>query len=63
MDVEEAVEAAKVIKAEISIPMHVGRGIGELEFINSFKEKLPGFHCMLFTLSPDGAGRGLLSDS
>lgn len=53
MDVEEAVEAAKVIKAEISIPMHVGRGIGELEFINSFKEKLPGFHVETLEIEED----------
>ncbi len=39
MDVNEAVEAAKLIDAEITIPMHVGRGIGKLEYRDEFKNK------------------------
>ncbi|MCY3414026.1 MAG: MBL fold metallo-hydrolase [Candidatus Heimdallarchaeota archaeon] len=41
MDVPEAIEAALAIDAEITIPMHVGRGIGTLEMAKEFKEKMP----------------------
>lgn len=41
MDVEECVQAANDIKAKIIIPMHVGRGIGNLESMQELKEKLP----------------------
>ena len=40
MDVPEAVAAAVAVDAEITIPMHVGRGIGELSFADDFKAKL-----------------------
>jgi len=40
MDVPEAVEAAKEINAKVTIPMHVGRGIGELSYAEEFKNKL-----------------------
>ncbi len=40
MDVDEAVLAAKDIGAKISIPMHVGRGIGELSYTMQFKDLL-----------------------
>jgi L-ascorbate metabolism protein UlaG (beta-lactamase superfamily) len=32
MDVPEAVEAAKEIQAQVTIPMHIGRGIGDARF-------------------------------
>jgi L-ascorbate metabolism protein UlaG (beta-lactamase superfamily) len=41
MTVDEAVEAAGIIKPEIAIPMHVGRGIGALEDAEEFKAKSP----------------------
>ncbi|MHA1728903.1 MAG: MBL fold metallo-hydrolase [Promethearchaeota archaeon] len=41
MDVEECVEAAKLINPKVVIPMHVGRGIGKMEFRHQLKEKLP----------------------
>ena len=41
MDVAECAEAVKVIKPEIVIPMHVGRGIGSLEDRIKLKNKLP----------------------
>lgn len=44
MDVEESVEAAKVVKAKVTIPMHVGRGIGELDYTTQFKNNLPDIH-------------------
>lgn len=50
MDVEEGVEAAKSINAKITIPMHVGRGIGELEFTNELKEKLPDMKVVVLEL-------------
>lgn len=40
MDVDEAIEAAQSINAKITIPMHVGRGIGEVSYTQEFKEKL-----------------------
>jgi len=53
MDVSEAVEAAKVISAKITIPMHVGRGIGALSYRNEFKEKLEGMEVILLDLEED----------
>ncbi|UJG40889.1 MAG: MBL fold metallo-hydrolase [Candidatus Heimdallarchaeum aukensis] len=50
MDVPEAVEAAKVISAKITIPMHVGRGIGELSYREEFKEKLENMEVILLDL-------------
>ncbi|MHA2249636.1 MAG: MBL fold metallo-hydrolase [Candidatus Kariarchaeaceae archaeon] len=50
MDVEEGVEAAKSINAKVTIPMHVGRGIGELEFTNELKEKLPNMNVEVLEL-------------
>jgi len=41
MTVDEAVEAAGIIQPKVAIPMHVGRGIGELEDLERFKEKAP----------------------
>lgn len=38
--VDEAVEAVKIIQPEIVLPMHVGAGIGSLDSIESFKEKV-----------------------
>jgi L-ascorbate metabolism protein UlaG (beta-lactamase superfamily) len=40
MDVAEAVEAARAVDAQITIPMHVGRGIGELSDAQDFKNAL-----------------------
>ena len=37
MTVEEAVEAAKTLQPKVAIPMHVGAGIGELAFTQTFK--------------------------
>jgi L-ascorbate metabolism protein UlaG (beta-lactamase superfamily) len=37
MTVEEAVEAAKTLQPKVAIPMHVGAGIGELTFTQTFK--------------------------
>ena len=53
MDVEEAVEAAKLIKADITIPMHVGRGIGELSFVDDFKKLLPDMEIVTLELEED----------
>ncbi len=53
MDVDEAVEAAKAINAKITIPMHVGRGIGKLEFIEEFKNKLPDYEIVTMELEED----------
>jgi L-ascorbate metabolism protein UlaG (beta-lactamase superfamily) len=44
MDVDECVDAARSIKPKIVIPMHVGRGIGEMEFRYQLKEKLSDIH-------------------
>jgi L-ascorbate metabolism protein UlaG (beta-lactamase superfamily) len=41
MDVDECIEAALAVNAKITIPMHVGRGIGELEFASELKSRLP----------------------
>jgi L-ascorbate metabolism protein UlaG (beta-lactamase superfamily) len=41
MTAEEAVEAARVLKPEVAIPMHVGRGIGGLEMAEQFKQDAP----------------------
>ena len=41
MDVPECVEAVKMLKADIVIPMHVGRGIGKLEYRQDLQELLP----------------------
>jgi L-ascorbate metabolism protein UlaG (beta-lactamase superfamily) len=53
MDVDEAVEAAKAINAKITIPMHVGRGIGKLEFLDEFKSKLPDYEIVAMELEED----------
>ena len=50
MDVDEAVEAARAIKAKVTIPMHVGRGIGKLEYREQFKEKLPDMNVVILEL-------------
>lgn len=39
MTADEAVEAAAIIKSQIAIPMHIGRGIGSLADAERFKEK------------------------
>ena len=39
MTADEAVEAAAIIKPQIAIPMHTGRGIGSLADAERFKEK------------------------
>ena len=39
MTADEAVEAAAIIKPQIAIPMHIGRGIGSLADAERFKEK------------------------
>jgi L-ascorbate metabolism protein UlaG (beta-lactamase superfamily) len=41
MTVEEAVEAAGIIKPKVAIPMHIGRGIGDLEMAQKFKDAAP----------------------
>jgi L-ascorbate metabolism protein UlaG (beta-lactamase superfamily) len=41
MDVDEAVEAAKLINAKVIIPMHLGRGIGELSYAEELQKRLP----------------------
>ncbi|MHA1258751.1 MAG: MBL fold metallo-hydrolase [Candidatus Heimdallarchaeaceae archaeon] len=53
MDVPEAVEAAQAIKAEITIPMHVGRGIGELSFVDEFKKSLSELQVVTLELEED----------
>ena len=39
MTADEALEAVKVIKPQLAIPMHIGRGIGSLADAEHFKEK------------------------
>ena len=39
MTADEAVEAAALIKPGVAVPMHVGGGIGSLEYAEFFKEK------------------------
>jgi len=39
MTADEALQAVEAIKPKIAIPMHVGRGIGELEDAEYFKKK------------------------
>jgi L-ascorbate metabolism protein UlaG (beta-lactamase superfamily) len=41
MTAEEAVEAVKILRPALAIPMHVGRGIGSLEDAERFKELSP----------------------
>lgn len=41
MTAEEAAEAAKTIQPKVAIPMHVGAGIGELEYTQTFKSLAP----------------------
>lgn len=41
MTVEEAVEAVEIIRPELAVPMHVGRGIGSLEDTERFRELSP----------------------
>ena len=53
MDVPEAVEAAMAVDAEITIPMHVGRGIGELAFAEEFKAQLKGRKVIVLTMEAD----------
>ena len=53
MDVAEAVEATKTINAQITIPMHVGRGIGNLSFLDDFKEKLPDHEIVILEIEED----------
>jgi len=53
MDVSEAVEAAKAIKAKITIPMHVGRGIGELSYLEDFKNQLHDMEVAVLELEED----------
>ena len=36
---DEAVEAARLIRPKVAVPMHVGRGIGELEDAEKFGER------------------------
>lgn len=50
MDVEEAVEAAKVLDPKVIIPMHLGRGIGKLSFAEEFQSRLPGIRVELLPL-------------
>ncbi|TFF97602.1 MAG: MBL fold metallo-hydrolase [Promethearchaeota archaeon] len=50
MDVEEAVEAAKVLDPKVIIPMHLGRGIGELSFAEEFQNKLPNMRVEILPL-------------
>ena len=40
MDVDEAMAAARDIGAKITVPMHVGRGIGEISYTLQFKDLL-----------------------
>jgi L-ascorbate metabolism protein UlaG (beta-lactamase superfamily) len=39
MTADEAVEAADLLHPKAAIPMHVGRGIGELDMAEEFKQK------------------------
>jgi L-ascorbate metabolism protein UlaG (beta-lactamase superfamily) len=41
MTAAEAVEAARVIKPQLAIPMHVGGGIGSLADAKYFEENAP----------------------
>jgi len=41
MTVEEAIEAVSIIKPKLAIPMHVGKGIGDLNDAKKFKEMSP----------------------
>ena len=41
MTAEEAAEAAGIIRPKMAVPMHVGRGIGSMESVDTFKEKAP----------------------
>jgi L-ascorbate metabolism protein UlaG (beta-lactamase superfamily) len=38
MTVDEAVEALKLIQPQVAIPMHIGRGIGELDMAEQLKQ-------------------------
>ncbi len=53
MDVPEAVEAAKAINAKVTIPMHVGRGIGELSYADQFKKAAEGIKVEVLPLEED----------
>lgn len=53
MDVPEAVEAAREIGALVTIPMHIGRGIGSLSFIEDFKEQLHDMEVATLELEED----------
>ncbi len=50
MDVDECVQAARDIKAKVIIPMHVGRGIGKLEYTQELKDKLPNHQVIVLEL-------------
>ncbi len=41
MTAEEAVEAARILKPRLAIPMHVGRGIGALDMSEQFQQAAP----------------------
>ena len=43
MDAAECAKAVKTIRPKITIPMHVGRGIGNMEARQELKEALPDF--------------------
>ncbi|WP_371805132.1 MBL fold metallo-hydrolase [Candidatus Lokiarchaeum ossiferum] len=51
MDVEECVQAAENIQTKVIIPMHVGRGIGNLEATKELKEKLPNREVILLDIA------------
>lgn len=53
MDVPEAIEAARVIQAQVTIPMHVGRGIGELSYLEDFESQLPEMEIVTLELEKD----------
>ena len=38
---QEAVQAAGIIKPQVAIPMHIGRGIGSQEAAEQFKQAAP----------------------
>ena len=44
MDVPECAELADTLKTDIIIPMHVGRGIGKIEYTEELKKLLPNKH-------------------
>lgn len=50
MDVDEAVEAAKVLDPKVIIPMHLGRGIGKLSFAEEFQRRLPNMRVEILPL-------------